>query len=155
MNKQEIIHKLHTAKRDHLAWVGRAELLTQGIPIEKDQIPVLHTDCNFGRWYYDEGQVLMVFKEFKEIEEVHKALHKAYAQVFKLITEEENASMFSKLLGIAKRQHDKNEPIIKQKMIELEEASRAMIRRLDALEAKLHTMSDEEFAEKIGHLQNY
>ncbi|HHO70382.1 MAG TPA: hypothetical protein ENN02_02770, partial [Halothiobacillus sp.] len=126
--------------------------LVQGIPIEKDQIPVLHTDCDFGRWYYNEGQVLMVFKEFKEIEEVHMALHRAYAQVFKLITEEENASMFSKLLGIAKRHHEKNEPIIKQKMMELEEASRAMIRRLDALEAKLLAMSDEEFAKKIGHL---
>jgi len=144
MDKQEVLQKLHTAKRDHLAWVGRAELLTDGVPIEKEHIPVLHTDCKFGRWYFDEGQALADFPEFRKIDEAHKALHSAYANVFKIMTDEENTSGFAKFLGFAKRKHEKNEPIIKQRMNELEHASRLVIHHLDSLEAKIKEMSDED-----------
>ena len=144
MDKHDVLQKLHTAKRDHLAWVGRAELLTDGVPIEKEHIPVLHTDCKFGRWYFDEGQALADFPEFHKIDEAHRALHQAYAGVFKIITEEENASGFSKLLGFAKRKKEKNAPLIKQRMNELEQASRTVVRHLDELESKIKQMSDEQ-----------
>ncbi|MFW6020479.1 MAG: CZB domain-containing protein [Guyparkeria sp.] len=145
MTRNYIIQKLHDAKRSHLAWVGRAELLTQGFEIRKEQIPVLHTDCEFADWYFGDGQVLNALPEFQAIDALHKRLHDAYAAVFKLITEEENASAFSKMLGIAKRKKEADKPIIHRHMINLEQASRQVIESLDALEHRLHEMNDEDF----------
>ncbi|WP_018870281.1 CZB domain-containing protein [Thioalkalivibrio sp. ALgr3] len=149
MEKQEVLDRLHQAKRAHLAWVGRAELLTQGVPVEKDQIPVLHTDCPFGQWYFSDGQALNDFPEFESIDEAHRHLHQAYAEIFKLVTEEENASMFSKMLGFARRQHERNEPLIRMHMEALEEASRSVVHHLDALEKKIREMDEEQFAEAV------
>jgi len=150
MTRNHIIQKLHNAKRSHLAWVGRAELLTQGLEIQKEQIPVLHTDCEFGDWYFGEGQALNSLSEFQAIDAPHKRLHEAYAAVFKLITEEENASAFSKMLGIAKRKKEADQPIIHQHMINLEQSSQNVINSLDALEHRLHEMSDEDFEELVA-----
>jgi len=150
MTRNQIIQKLHTAKRGHLAWVGRAELLTQGLEIQKEQIPVLHTDCEFGDWYFGDGQVLNALPEFQAIDAPHKRLHEAYAEIFKLITEEENASAFSKMLGIAKRKKEADQPIIHQHMINLEQSSQNVINSLDALEHRLHEMSDEDFEELVA-----
>jgi hypothetical protein len=150
MTRNEIIQKLHAAKRSHLSWVGRAELLTQGHEIQKEQIPVLHTECAFGAWYFGAGQVLNELPEFAEIDASHKRLHEAYSQVFKLITEEENASAFSRLLGIAKRKKEADQPIIHQHMLGLEKASQNVIERLDALERRLHDMSDEDFEAMVA-----
>ncbi|MGM0517694.1 MAG: CZB domain-containing protein [Pseudomonadota bacterium] len=152
MTRNQIIQKLHNAKRSHLAWVGRAELLTQGHEIQKEQIPVLHTDCAFGDWYFGDGQVLNALSEFQAIDAPHKHLHDAYASVFKLITDEENASAFSRLLGIAKRKKEADQPVIHQHMNNLEQASNTVISSLEALEHRLHEMSDEEFEKLVsGH----
>jgi len=149
MMRNQIIQKLHTAKRSHLAWVGRAELLTQGHEIEKEQIPVLHTDCAFGDWYFGDGQMLNDLPEFQEIDPAHKRLHDAYASVFKLITQEENASAFSKLLGIAKRKKEADQPVIHQYMNDLEQASQSVIGSLERLESRLRAMNDEEFEQLV------
>ncbi len=149
MNKNDILHKLHQAKRDHLAWVGRAELLAQGIEVSKELIPVLHTDCRFGHWYFGEGQALTVFPEFREIDEAHRALHQSYTEIFKLITETENPSLFSRLVGKARRQQKQNEPVIKSKLQKLESESHRVLQRLEALEGRLREMDDTEFAQKL------
>ncbi len=147
MDKNQVIQLLRTAKRDHLAWVGRAELLVQGIPVSKEQLPVLHTDCNFGRWYFGEGQVLAKFTDFRAIDPPHQTLHHAYAQIFKLLLEEENPSFFSKLLGTARKQHERNMPAIEANMHALEQASQEVVRHLEALEHILHDMPDEDVVE--------
>ncbi|WP_038047142.1 CZB domain-containing protein [Thioalkalivibrio sp. ALJ24] len=149
MEKQDVLDRLHQAKRAHLAWVGRAELLTRGVPVGKDQIPVLHTDCPFGQWYFGDGQVLHDFPEFESIDEAHRHLHEAYAEIFKLVTEEGNASMFSKLLGRARRQHEQNEPVIRRNMESLDEASRTVVHHLDALEHRIRQMEPEEFNQTV------
>lgn len=151
MTRNQIIQKLHNAKRSHLAWVGRAELLTQGHEIQKEQIPVLHTDCAFGDWYFGDGQVLNALSEFQAIDAPHKHLHDAYASVFKLITDEENASAFSRLLGIAKRKKEADQPVIHQHMNNLEQASNTVISTLELLENRLHAMSDEEFDRLVAN----
>ena len=149
MDKHQVIERLHEAKRAHLAWVGRAELLTRGIPIEKEQIPVLHTHCPFGQWYFGDGQALRQFPEFTAIDESHRELHQAYAEIFKLITEEENASLFSRMLGYARRQHEHNEPLIRMYMDQLEAASRKVVERLDALEERIHQLDEQTFAREM------
>lgn len=52
-------------------------------------MPVIHTDCAFGQWYYGDGQDLDSMNTFREIEEPHERLHEAYMRIFKAMSEEE------------------------------------------------------------------
>lgn len=87
---QEIIQKLRKAKQSHKRWVSYASALIEGIPIEKDQVPINYTDCEFGSWYYGDGQALSGLREFKEIEDPHSQLHTLYMQIFALLFNEKN-----------------------------------------------------------------
>jgi hypothetical protein len=44
MNKAETLEHLHNAKKAHVKWVQRAKALIEGLPVEKEAIPVDCTD---------------------------------------------------------------------------------------------------------------
>jgi len=52
MKLSDVISKVHNARAAHKAWVARAEALVAGMPLEKEQVPMLPTECIFGQWYY-------------------------------------------------------------------------------------------------------
>jgi hypothetical protein len=56
--KAEILNKLRGAKSAHLRWKAHASAMVEGLPLEEGQIPIIHTDCAFGKWYYGPGQKL-------------------------------------------------------------------------------------------------
>ena len=143
---REIIQKLRKAKMSHKRWVGHASAMIEGIPIEKDQVPINYTDCNFGRWYYDEGQNLSSLDEFKEIEDSHTELHNIYMEIFKILFEQKKVSFFSKLIGKSSKLSDQDKQLARAKFRTLEEVSRQILKSLDALEFKLKQMGEEEVA---------
>lgn len=137
MDIQETIQRLRAAKRAHLAWVGRAGLLVQGIAVSREEIPVLHTDCPFGRWYHGDGQALAPLPAFRAINAPHQALHEAYAAIFKLLFQEQNVSLFQRLLGKPRRAQAEAQAGVDAQMRRLEAASREVVSLLELLEQAL------------------
>ena len=69
------------AIRSYYEWVQRARALTEGLPVEKEAIPMDSTECAFGQWFYGEGQKIGIMPGmdcFKEIERKHSELHEVY-----------------------------------------------------------------------------
>ena len=130
----------------HKRWVGHASAMIEGIPIEKDQVPINYTDCNFGNWYYDEGQNLSSLDEFKEIEDSHTELHNIYMEIFKILFEQKKRSFFSKLIGKSTKISDEDKQLARAKFRTLEEVSRQILKSLGALELKLKQMGAEKVA---------
>ena len=60
MNKNEIIALIRDAKSGHKKWTENAISLIQGFPLDKDQVPINATECTFGKWYYGEGQGMLL-----------------------------------------------------------------------------------------------
>ena len=58
MNNELTLDHLHAAKKAHISWVSKAKALIEGLPIEKNQIPVDCTACKFGEWFYSDAQSL-------------------------------------------------------------------------------------------------
>ncbi|MEZ5496141.1 MAG: CZB domain-containing protein [Gammaproteobacteria bacterium] len=141
---QEIIQKLRKAKQSHKRWVSYASALIEGIPIEKDQVPINYTDCEFGSWYYGDGQALSGLREFKEIEDPHSQLHTLYMQIFALLFNEKKHSLFSKLVGKASKVDEQNKLEAKRKFKQLDLVSKTIVEKLDVLESKLKNMADDE-----------
>jgi len=103
MKFSDIIGQIHAARAAHKSWVSRAEALVAGIPLEKEQVPLLPVDCIFGKWYYGQGQVLRSLPAFTQIEKPHEELHKIYMAIFKLLFDESDISNLARLFGQSKK----------------------------------------------------
>lgn len=151
MNKQDTIQQLHDAKKAHVKWVQRAKALIEGLPVEKESIPVDCTECKFGQWFYGEGQNLHAIPGMEclsEIESLHFELHDMYMKIFKLYFGEMNKSFFSKIFKSSKKVSDSDKERARENYDKLLEISKKLLEVIDKLERRLHAITAESFNEK-------
>ncbi len=147
MNKKEVVTTLRNAVRSHKKWVANALALIEGVPLEKDKVPVNPTECEFGNWYYTVGQQLNDIPGFKEIEESHNKLHKTYMEIFSIMFGEANEpSFFSKLFGRSRVEivAEQREEAMNKYYI-LEEQSKIIIKQLLQVEKVITAIGDKQF----------
>ncbi len=137
MKLSEIVERIHKARAAHKAWVTRAEALVAGLPLDRELVPVLPTDCEFGRWYYGPGQMLRRLPAYREIEPAHDALHKTYMRIFQLLYDEPDVSRLGRLFGQARRQRRDRLQQAQELLPVLRKQSEEMGAILDALEEQL------------------
>lgn len=146
MNKAEALNMLHAARAAHVQWRARAQALAAGLPVEKEQVPVLHTDCKFGKWYYGPGQALSFLESFRAVEEPHEQLHAIYMRMFGALFGETNKSVFSKLFGSQRKQDAKRLAEAQEEVKHLVAISRTLLEAIEWLEKDLKGLTDEELA---------
>ena len=106
MDKAITLQLLSDAKKAHVSWVQRAQLLIDGLPIDKDAIPLSCSDCEFGQWLYREGKKLTALgniPHLEDIEKVHFDVHDQYMKIYRIYFADNDRSFFSKLLNSKKR----------------------------------------------------
>lgn len=148
MDKKQVVTHLRAAKSAHIKWRSYAQAIVAGLPISEDQVPVIHTDCAFGKWYYGPGQKLSSLPGFQAIETPHEALHGIYMQIFKLLFETEEVGFFQKLIGTSKKRDDRREQL-NAMLNSLIEMSKTLLAAIELLEQEVLRMKDEEVAELI------
>ena len=101
MDKKNVVDTLRSAALAHKKWTANAHALINGIPLDKAQVPVNSTECEFGKWYYSDGQDLRDLPGFREVEDLHDRLHKTYMEIFVLLFGEvqNKTSFFGRLFG--------------------------------------------------------
>ncbi len=144
MDKATLMQQLRAAKSAHIQWRARAQALVSGLELDENSIPVLHTDCKFGKWYYGHGQVLSHIPAYREIDEIHERLHLTYMTIFKTLFGDDDRSKLSKLFGSSKK-HDQSK-LKKASLIlpELVDISKEMLFTIETLENHIRKMSEEE-----------
>jgi hypothetical protein len=86
-NKQELLALIRRAKSSHIRWRAYAQGLVSGVPVDNDRLPVKHTDCKFGQWYYGDGMRQLGHLDiFRDVAGPHEMLHAVYAQIHDLVT---------------------------------------------------------------------
>jgi len=146
MTKDEIVKRLKNAQQAHIQWLACAEALISGTELEKEKIPLTYAECDFGRWYYGDGQCLLILSSFNALEKPHKTLHGFYHEIFTILYGETKQSFLSKLFGSEKKHTAEKYEQAKTLLLPLEQASNQMVRTLRLLEAEVMTMSDNKFA---------
>ncbi len=152
MNKTETVEQLHNAKKAHVKWVQRAKALIEGLPVEKDAIPVDCTECKFGQWFYGEGQNLNAIPGMDclhEIETLHFNLHDMYMKIFKVYFGDTNRSFFSKIFNMKKTISDSDRQIARDYYDQLLEISHELLDVIGRLERRLHAMSADAFEQGV------
>jgi len=140
--KQVLIKKLRDAKKSHRRWVTKAQTMIEGVPVQQDQLPLEHTSCNFGLWYYGEGQLLSPYSAFRKIEEPHQKLHDLYREIFSLLFSERKPSLFQRLLGKKTKRSKEELAQAKQLLAQLNSTSLEILERIDELEKVIKNLSD-------------
>ena len=142
-NKADILNHIRGAKAAHLRWKAHATAMVEGLPLEEGQVPILHTDCAFGKWYYGSGQILSMMESFTSLSEPHEQLHTVYMKIFKLLFGDQDKSMLGKLFG-SKAKERKNINDAKSLMNILSSLSSEMVEKLNQLEKDVMLMTDDE-----------
>ena len=151
MNKEETLTQLSAAKKAHIKWVNRAKSLVEGIPVEKDAIPVDSTECQFGQWFYGEGQKLNALPSMDcmgKIETLHFTLHDNYLKIFKLYFGEPNRSFFSKLFNMKPKISDLDKEIARDYYMKLEDVSKQLLEEISKPERRLYATTAQSFEMK-------
>ena len=139
----DILSNLRSAKAAHLRWKAHAHAMVEGLPLEEGQIPMIHTDCTFGKWYYGVGQSLSTISSYAALDEPHEQLHTTYMKIFKLLFGEDDRSVFSKMFG-SKAKPAKNRAEAEILMAKLASISGTVVELLNRLEKDVLALSDEE-----------
>lgn len=147
MNKNEVIATLNSAILSHKKWVSNALALIEGVPLDKEQVPVNSTECEFGKWYYSVGQNLIEIPGFKDIEESHDKLHRTYMEIFAILFGEGyKPSFFNKLIGRSNKVLAANRKEAMGKYAILEKQSKTIITQLQQIEKIITAMNEKQFA---------
>ncbi len=148
MDKTEVVTKLKLAVVSHRAWVSNAQALIDGIPLDKEKVPVNARECEFGKWYYGDGQRLQIVPGFNEIEEPHDKLHETYMEIFGLLYGEENKklSFFSKLIGRAQKAAFEKKAAAEEKALLLQEQSAEVIAQLEHLQRVINALGEKQLS---------
>ena len=142
MNKSTIILELDRAKLAHERWVNRAEHLINGLPVQKEFIPVEPTDCGFGEWLYgpvgDYMRTQYIFERtIDRIEKSHNELHSHYSKIYKIFFDRvpKSPGLFHKLVKFNRRSVSKKEREgAKNEFAKLQESSSELLHLIEKLE---------------------
>ena len=148
MKKNEVLSVLQNAARIHKQWVGNALALIEGVPLDKGKVPVNATECEFGKWYYGDGQKMKKLNGFKEIEASHYKLHAIYTEIFSILFGEKSRepSFFHKLFGTSHKIMEENREEAMEKYHLLEKQSETIISQLEQLEKVIAAMGETQLA---------
>ncbi len=149
MEKEHILGHLRAAKAAHIKWVQKAELLISGVDIREDSIPVDSAECEFGKWFYSDGQVLNSLCNnpaecMAKIERLHFQLHDIYLKIFTIYFTKPKGGFFSKLFGNKKKSLSDQEIIDAGGYYDnMEQVSRELLDEINRLERRLVAVSEE------------
>ena len=146
MDKKEVIMQLRQAKSAHIQWRSYAQALVAGIPVEKDSVPVIHTDCKFGKWMYGPGQQLSSLSLFSAIDVPHEMLHQIYMKIFKLLFGDDDRSALVKIFSSKSRLKQENQYEAEELLAKLVSVSKTLLEAIAQLESEVRDMTDEEMA---------
>ncbi|MFP4614776.1 MAG: CZB domain-containing protein [Thiohalorhabdus sp.] len=150
MKKSEVLGRINKARVGHKLWVGYAEALINGIPLDQEKVPLTPAECEFGKWYYGEGRGLADLPAYQKMEEPHDAIHRTYQRIFVTLFQESKPSGLSRLLGTAAAQEAEQKEKARALLPELKEKSAAIMHLLDELEREVSAMDEEELTERMG-----
>ncbi|MDQ6974855.1 MAG: CZB domain-containing protein, partial [Mariprofundaceae bacterium] len=128
-----IFNQLLDARVAHLRWVARAEALVEGVPLAKEQVPLLASDCDFGHWYLGRGRVLRHLPSYDSVGTHHDHLHRVYMDIFTRLYSEEERQNILQWLGIQRTVHQSNQDKARELIPQLKEASDAVLSAMNQL----------------------
>ena len=142
MTKRDIIMNVRSAKASHVRWKSYVQIALRGIITDssKIDIPIVQTECDFGKWYYGDGMALTMLSNFAALEEPHEMVHEMYIQIYTLQKAKLRGGFFSNKRKMLKRRQQE----IVTLMANLNDYTKILLGILYQLEIEVLNMNDDE-----------
>ncbi len=144
MNKNNILKNLDTAKPDHIEWIKQGHKLLKGEPQSSLKKPITCTDCDFGKWYNEEGYKLVNIPQLKNLEALHEEIHKDYTALY-YITFDRRSKARSTVISGGVEIPVEEKAFREKKLKQLEKKTVKMIRAIGSIEQKVNSMTKQDF----------
>jgi hypothetical protein len=96
--RAEVLAMIRRAKLSHVRWRAYAQGMVAGVPVDDERVPVQHTDCQFGQWYFGDGMKhLANVPTYVRLRGPHETLHGVYAEIHHLIGKQDFSQASAKL----------------------------------------------------------
>lgn len=145
MTKREIVMQIRASKSSHVRWKSYVQIALRGIVTDKTQasLPIVQTECDFGKWYYGEGMFLSLLPNFQALEEPHEMLHEMYIQIYTL----QKAKLQGGFFTSKRRMLNQRKEEISRLIANLNDYSRIILETLRQLEVEIIQMTNNEIKE--------
>jgi len=142
MTKRDIIMQIRASKAAHIRWRSYVQIALRGIITDKSKIdiPIVQTECDFGKWYYGEGMTLSMLSNFAALELPHEMVHEIYIQIYTLQKAKLSGGFFTSKRKILKRRQQE----IVTLMASLGDYSKILVETVHQLEIEVLQMNDDE-----------
>ncbi len=142
MTKRDIIMNVRSAKAAHVRWKSYVQIALRGIITDSSNvdIPIVQTECDFGKWYYGDGMSLSMLPNFAALEEPHEMVHEMYIQIYTLQKAKLRGGFFSNKRKMLKRRQQE----IITLMANLNDYTKILLGTLHQLEIEVLNMNDDE-----------
>jgi len=138
-SKNEIITKLSNSKALHERWMSYAEAIYNGIKIGEEHTPLSHTECEFGHWLQNNGQLLYYVEAPKTLHEDHKILHSVYMEMYKIMKDNSSTNIFNK-----SRIEKQKQALLDKNFDALRSISKNLVNSLDTIIERINNMTNDE-----------
>jgi hypothetical protein len=148
MKKQKVLDNIRAARLGHVKWLDRVRVLVSGGEISENEIPLEATSCDFGHWFYSDGQVLLAIfsaASVKKLEAKHKELHQSYMKIFKIYFDTSSQSFLAKLFNKRKEITERDKVDAHEELAYLEGISEELIAYLNIFEKNLNNIEEKDF----------
>jgi hypothetical protein len=74
--------------------------MVSGVAVDDEKVPVEHTSCAFGKWYYGDGQILLSHLDsYDGIATPHEMLHAIYRQIYDTLHGQEKVGLLTRVFA--------------------------------------------------------
>ena len=140
MDRTEMLDHLKSARRAHVKWLQSAGTLISGRSIEKNEVPVEYTACNFGRWLYSDGQKLAKLDGIDYLEDItkkHQELHEEYRKIYNIYFGQDNRSFLGKLFNSKPKIYYSDQQLAQKHYQKLRDISGDLLSLIELLEKRI------------------
>jgi len=150
MKKEEVLEHLRLAKAAHIKWVQKAKLLINGLEIQKDAIPVDSTECNFGKWFYSDGQKLSALSNnpmecIQNIDLLHNEFHKTYHEIISIYENNKKSPGLLKKIFSKKELTQEEKQKLHDLTRELENSCQKLLAEITKMQRRIQATPQEKF----------
>jgi len=148
MNKRDIIIKIRYARAAHMKWKSYAQIAIGGLITESSHqnIPIVQTEGEFGKWYYGDGMALSMMPSYISIEEPLENVYSIYLQIYTLQRAKHKGGFF----GFFRNDEKKRLKEIELLTANFNSYNKILLDSVHQLEMEVMNLSEMEFLQMVN-----
>ncbi len=152
MDKELILQTIKNAKNVHNNMFENINLLMDGLDLRFESCPKDPKECEFGQWFYGDGQKLQALSNnpmecMRNIELLHNEFHKLYHEIVeKFQKKSKKEGFFQKIFSKKEQsQTDQEQQEITSLYQQLQNAHAKLLAEFEKMQRRIQATSAEKF----------